>query len=376
MAGDLQASLVRLNENRPEFLESPDRVGTRAICISILDIGRAGVDHAVRDDLDANDAKVGSARSETVAVSNRLMHSSESVRFGTLGRDEPVSGNADWQLISRSVIGLLERLEVWRRHRHVNGARRARREVGREGCLEGIVTFLLGELGGEEGPDVVDYGVLEDESRQAACRIPLETSALRVLDRAVDAHLLERRGRAPHGVEVHRVEVDRHTREDPVEKVPARRLDLARLVDKRIEPPCSSEETLRIWVAPSEVDEDAFDVGEGLGVDEVGLEERASEHAKVRVGINHAGNDTSASEIRRRCGRVARGSSRSVSDEFDLAVVAHHKRLRQIVARVVCREDAAVDEGMGHASAGERGCQEEPTRRFGEQEECGRTTVG
>ncbi len=104
-------------------------------------------------------------------------------------RDEPVREHPDRQRAAAALRGAVERREAELVERHVDHARDARREVGRDRALDGRVAVGVGGDLGEQRPHVLLRGGLEEHAVGLAVGVASDAPADGIGGVAVDAEL-------------------------------------------------------------------------------------------------------------------------------------------------------------------------------------------
>ena len=132
-------------------------------------------------------------------------------------RDEPVREHPDRQRAAAALGGAVERREAELVERHVDHARDARREVGRDRALDGGVAVGVGGDLGEQRPHVLLRGGLVEHAVGLAVGVASDAPADGIGGVPVDAELAQRGRVDPDRVVVVRVEVHGHVGDDGVE---------------------------------------------------------------------------------------------------------------------------------------------------------------
>lgn len=168
--------------------------------------GRARIDHAVEDQLDADDPhpRVGGAVGEL----DRTVHLREvRLQVARVG-DDPVRGDADRQFAAVPLLRALQRGEAVLVEGHVDHSRDAGREIGGDGAVEVIIPTCIGGRRIAVRPCVMRRRGLVEQARRLARDIPCDLTADRVASVPPDTELGERCAVDPARVVVIGIEID------------------------------------------------------------------------------------------------------------------------------------------------------------------------
>lgn len=176
--GDLEAGGVGAFDDWFELGVGPEgdfEVGV--VLVGLGEAGGAGVDDAVADYLDADDAAVGGGGGvELGGELDGAVDLGEGFGFGWEGLDEPVAGEADGD----GAVGCDEGLDGFPGafvHGHVDHAGVACFVVGCDGGADGGCTLFHGGYAGEIGPNVSDVGCFGEDAGELAVGVPFYDAA-------------------------------------------------------------------------------------------------------------------------------------------------------------------------------------------------------
>ena len=172
---DLQPRGIRGDDDGLQRLERPDRVGVRPVGVRMP---HAAVHASITpSSTSLTPATRSHGESPCARELDRAFHLGE-VRGLVAACSRRTSARRPGSGASAAALGRApERREPELVERHVDDARDARREVGRDGALDGGVALGVGRLRGEVLPHVLLRGGLEEHAVGLAVGVAPDTSA-------------------------------------------------------------------------------------------------------------------------------------------------------------------------------------------------------